>query len=90
MEKKTCEKICKCINYLKEYGYEVYKREDSNIGKWVAFRQEGMPMVLHGKIIDKYNTCYVIKCKNGQKGFAGLEDIIGLYDSKAECYSVKN
>lgn len=61
-----------------------------NIGKWIAFRQEGMPMVLHGKIIHIYETCYAIKCKNGQKRFAESEDIIGFYDSKQECYSVRN
>lgn len=60
------------------------------IGKWIAFKQEGMPMVLHGKIIYDCKTYFVIKCKNGQKRFAGLEDIIGLYDSKSECYSIRN
>lgn len=66
------------------------KNTESYIGKWVAFRQEGMPMVLHRKIIYDCKTYYVIKCKNGQKRFAGLKDVIGFYDSKAECYSVKD
>ena len=90
MENKTYEKIYECVNYLKEYGYEVYKRSDSKVNKWIAFRQEGMPCVLHGKIIHDCGTYYVIKCKNGQKRFAGLNDVIDFYDSKAECYSIRN
>lgn len=65
------------------------KGTDKYTGEWVAFRQEGMSMILHGKIINKHGACYVIKCKNGQIRFAELEDVIGFYDSKEECYSVK-
>ena len=66
------------------------KNTKINVGKWVAFRQEGMPMVLHGKVITNCGTCYMVKCKNGCKRFPGLEDVIGFYDSKEECYSVKD
>lgn len=90
MDNKIYEKIFECIECLKRYGYEVYKCGDSKINKWIAFRQEGMSMVLHGKVIGDCGTYYVVRCKNGGKRFAGLKDVIGFYDSKAECYSVKD
>lgn len=90
MDKKTREKICECIEYLKKYGYEVHKRDYDKLNKWIAFRQEGMPMVLYGKVITNCGTYYMVKCKNGCKRFPRLEDVIGFYDSKEDCYSVKD
>ena len=66
------------------------KETEKYIGKWVAFRQEGMPMVLHGKVICVRHGVLTIKCKNGQRRYENVSDAIGFYDSKQECYSIRN
>lgn len=66
------------------------KNTEKYIGKWVAFRQEGMPMVLHGKVINVRHELLTIKCKNGERRYGNIGDVIGFYDSKQECYSVRN
>lgn len=62
---------------------------ENKIGKWVAFTQDGMPCVLHGKVIDTLKHSVRIKCKNGQKRRATKDDIIGFYDTKQKCCAVK-
>ena len=59
------------------------------MGKWVAFRQEGMDCILHGRGINDYVGIYRVRCKNGRKRTVGLDEVIDFYDIKQECYSVK-
>lgn len=66
-----------------------YMKKENKQGKWVAFRQEGMSPILHGKVIKDYQSWYVVRCKNGEKRFPGIENIIEFYDLKEDCYSVK-
>ena len=85
------QQINAAINLLKQNGYIVKKDYSSYRGKWVAFYQEGMNPVLHGKIVDiKYNSCFVIKCKNGEYRYASKNDIVSIHNNKQECYMVKN
>lgn len=81
--------IYACINYLKNYGYEVKERDGHKVGKWVAFKQEGMDCILHGKVIYDYVGSYCVRCKNGYKRFVGLCNVIEFFDTKQECYSIK-
>lgn len=84
--------IVAAITFLRQNGYAVEKAEMDiqNIGKWVAFRQDGMNQILHGKVIaiSDVDVC-TIKCKNGACRWACKENIIGFYDNKQECYAVK-
>lgn len=83
------ERIYYCINYLKNHGYDVKERDGNKMGKWVAFRQEGMDCILHGRVINDYVGTYRVRCKNACKRTVGLDEVIGFYDTKQECYSVK-
>jgi hypothetical protein len=89
-DETTQRKIDECIQFLKEHGYTVQKVKDveSYIGKWVAYRREGMEPILHGKVVG-YNGCLHIKKKNNGKDFANLENVIQFFDSKEECYAFK-
>ena len=62
---------------------------DNKVGKWIAFTQQGMNCILHGKIINDYVDAYRVRCKNACKRTVGLDEVIGFYDTKQECYSVK-
>lgn len=88
MDKDIFQEMYHCIDYLSKHGFGVYKKGNKQ-GKWVAFRQEGMSPILHGKVVDDCQSYYKVRCKNGEKRFPGLEDIIGFYDSKQDCYSVR-
>lgn len=80
------------IMFLRQNGYIVEKAEmdTQNLGKWVAFRWDGMDQILHGKVIaiSDVDICS-IRCKNGDHKYACKEDIIGFYDNKQECYAVR-
>ena len=89
MDDITQKRIYYCINYLKNHGYDVKERDGNKMGKWVAFRQEGMDCILHGRVINDYVGTYRVRCKNGCKRLVGLDEVIGFYDIKQECYSVK-
>lgn len=82
--------MCNKKNLLSEINkIDIYtkKLKEATLGKWVTFRQEGMEQILHGKIIDvTSNGEFTMKCKNGQKRGASLEDIYEIFDTKKECY----
>lgn len=70
------------------------KDNDSFIGKWIAFTQEGMEPILHGKIINiSYNGTFTIRCKNGEHRYASYNShsghILAICDTKQECYKIK-
>lgn len=84
------EKIKEAKEFLEANGYKVYKDYSCRIGKWVAFRQEGMKPVLHGRVVwINIFEHYKVRCKNGEIRFPKSYDIIGVYDNKSECYAVK-
>ena len=59
------QQIYAAIDLLKHHGYKVYKDYSMLIGKWVAFWQEGMTPILHGKVIEvcgEDNTYFKVKC----------------------------
>ena len=89
MDDKTKKTIHACIVYLKNHGYEVHEREGNKMGKWVAYKKNGMNCVLHGKIIYDYVSCYCVKRKNACKDIVGLDEIIDFFDNKEECYNIQ-
>lgn len=88
MPNATQEQIYYCINYLKNHGYDVKERNGNKVGKWVAFKQDGMYCILHGKVIQDYVGTYCVRCKNAHKRIVGLDNIVGFYDTKQECYAI--
>lgn len=72
---------------------EVWKPNDQlysdKIGKWIAFKQEGMEPVLHGQVKGVNGTCMKVKCKNACLRFASLKDCYKFFDEKRECYDFK-
>ena len=90
MDNKTKEFIDACIVYLKYHGYEVHdKRDNDKVGKWVAYKRDGMTPILHGKVINVDNGVYHIKKKNRCKDFVRIDNVIDFFDNKEECYSVR-
>ena len=90
MEITYDQKIINIINYLEQRGYKVIKDNSSVVGKWVAFRQEGMEPILHGRVrsVTTIGT-YAIRCKNGERRFCNVEDILTFFDNKKECYEYR-
>lgn len=90
MEITYDQKIINIINYLEQRGYKVIKDNSSVVGKWVAFRQEGMEPILHGRVrsVTIIGTC-TIRCKNGERRFCNVEDILSFFDNKKECYEYR-
>ncbi len=85
--------INEAIAFLKSHGYIVKKDFSSLIGKWVAFHQNGMQPVLHGKVINeigKKDVLFEVKCKNSCYRFVHMDDVIEFCDSKQDCYAIKN
>ena len=95
------EEVCMFIYaFLKEndfkyhptgcYGEE-YKllTEESRVGKWVAFTQDGMDCVLHGKVMEDRGNNFVVRNKSYRKRIVEINHVIDFYDSKEDCYSVK-
>lgn len=89
MDDKVKKTIHACIVYLKNHGYEVYERDNNKVGKWVAYRKEGIDYILHGRIIYDYTSCYCVKRKNAVKDIIGLDKVIEFFDNKADCYSMR-
>lgn len=95
------EEVCMFIySFLKENNFiyyptgcygEEYKllTDESRVGKWVAFLQEGMNCVLHGKVMVDKGNILIVRNKSYRKRIVEARDVIGFYDSKEECYSVK-
>ena len=59
------------------------------IGKWVAFKQEGMKEILHGKVMSVHFSFMKIKCKNGCWRYVALNECYKFFDNKNECYNFK-
>jgi len=89
MDERTKETIYQCIVFLKNHGYEVKERNGHKVGKWVAFRQDGIDCILHGKVICDYVGSYCVRCKNACRRYVSLNQIVAFYDSKQECYKHK-
>lgn len=84
------QRINEAIDFLKSNGYKVKKNYDYLIGKWVAFRQEGMDCILHGKVTDISDDVYcIVKCKNRYKRFVNVKDIIEFCNNKEDCYIIE-
>lgn len=79
------------VKFLTENGYIVIEDLQKYKNKWVAFRQEGMEPILHGKVIRTFSITeqLTIKCKNGCNRYIHKNAVIGFYDNKKECYEVK-
>ena len=85
------QRIKSSIAFLESNGYVVVKDYSMLIGKWAAFRQEGMNPILHGKVIEvKQSGCCVIKCKNAYYRYVDVNNVIEFCDSKELCYMIKN
>lgn len=84
------QNINSSIAFLESMGYIVKKDYSKLIGKWVAFRQDGMKSILHGKVKDvSMNGCCAIKCKNGCMRYADVDNVIEFCDEKELCYMIK-
>lgn len=84
------QRIKSSISFLENMGYIVTKDYSKLIGKWAAFRQEGMIPILHGKVkAVSINGCCSIKCKNGCMRYADVDDVIEFCDEKELCYMIK-
>lgn len=72
---------------------EVWMPKDSlykdKLHKWVAFKQEGMSCVLHGKVVETYGDGIVAQCKNGCERYVNIQNCYKFFDKKEECYSYK-
>ena len=78
------------IAFLESNGYVVTKTYSSLIGKWAAFRQDGMIPILHGKVIEVFpNGCCKIKCKNACYRYVNINDVIEFCNTKDLCYMIK-
>lgn len=84
------QRISSAIALLESYGYTVTKNYPNLVGKWVAFRQDGMSQILHGKVADiSKNGCCTIRCKNGERRYINVVDVIEFCDDKKSCYKIK-
>lgn len=86
---------CNEYDYKDENGnlVEVYRPISlilfEKIGKWVAFRQDGMSQTLHGQVIRVNGGCFVVKCKNGCRRYPNASECYKFFDNKEECYNFK-
>lgn len=83
------QRINEAIDLLENSGYIVTKDYSMLVGKWVAFWQEGMSPILHGKIYGFGKNYLEVKCKNGCKRFPNVNNVIKITDSKKGCYALK-
>ena len=84
------QRIRLSITFLESNGYIVTKDYSKLIGKWAAFRQEGMQPILHGKVKDiSFKGCCSIKCKNGYMRYVNVNEVIEFCDDKQLCYMIK-
>lgn len=84
------QRIKSSIAFLEANGYKVVQNYDNFIGKWAAFRQEGMTPILHGKVLDVYQGGYCkIKCKNSEYRCVHVNNVIEFCDTKELCYMIK-
>ena len=86
------ESIDKAIKLLQRNGYIVRKDYSVMIGRWIAFRQDGMNQILHGKILEERGSDYTyfkVRCKNGEYRYPTIYEVIGFFNNKKSCYAVK-
>lgn len=89
MDETIRKKIHGCITFLKSQGYDVTKRGDSKVGKWVAFKKDGLTAIQHGVITHDYLSCYMVKRKNRRTDLVGLGSVVEFFDDKKECYAMR-
>lgn len=82
------EEIKKAIKLLEENGYIIGRNYNYLVGKWVAFHQEGMEPVLHGRVlkVDMTGFC-TVRCPNAERRFTMVDEALEFFDTKRECYS---
>ena len=84
------QRIKSSIAFLESNGYIVTKDYSKLIGKWAAFRQEGMRPILHGKVKDiSFKGCCSIKCKNGCMRYVNVDEVIEFCNDKQLCYMIR-
>ena len=85
------EQIMLAINFLNQNGYTVCMDLKKYKNKWIAFKQQGMKTILHGKIISvsSFDGFFCVKCKNNEIRYPKVENVIKFFDSKKECYEFK-
>ena len=84
------QRIRSSIAFLESNGYIVTKDYSKLIGKWAAFRQEGMIPILHGKVKTvSINGCCSIKCKNGCMRYVDVDQVIEFCNDKQLCYMIR-
>ncbi|MCI8389096.1 MAG: hypothetical protein HFE63_11635 [Clostridiales bacterium] len=84
------QRINSSIAFLENNGYIVTKDYSRLIGKWAAFRQDGIKCILHGKVINiSISGCCEIKCKNGYIRYTNINDVIEFSDKKELCYLIR-
>ena len=82
--------ISSSIAFLESNGYMVTKDYSKLIGKWAAFRQEGMQPILHGKVKDiSFKGCCSIKCKNWYMIYVNVDEVIEFCNDKQLCYMIR-
>lgn len=63
------------------------------IGKWVAYRKDGMRQVLHGKVTRTYTTTFGtilrVKRKNACEDGVSIDEVVAFFDDKKTCYNVR-
>lgn len=85
-----------CIGY-NENGQMIWKDLLSEIpdysellNKWIAFRQEGMSQILHGRIVKtRPDGLLYVRCKNATTRFVEVKDTLEFFDNKKDCYEYK-
>lgn len=84
------QEIDGAIDFLYHHGYIVKKDYTHLVGKWVAFMQEGMEPILHGKVrsISPDGLC-TIRCKNGCRRYCEVDKILSWNDDKKDCYKFR-
>lgn len=83
------QQIHAAIDLLIHSGYKVYKDYSMLVGKWVAFQQEGMTPILHGKVVEVCNDVFKVKCKNACYRYILMDNVIEFCDDKSVCYNIK-
>lgn len=86
------EQIIAAINFLNQNGYVVRMNLQKYINKWIAFTQQGMEPILHGRIISvsNFDEFFYVKCKNGEIRYPNVEDAIKFFDSKKSVMNLNN
>ncbi|RHP46964.1 hypothetical protein [Clostridium sp. AF32-12BH] len=84
------EEIEAAIHLLESNGYVIGRNYDHLVGKWVAFHQEGMKPILHGKVEKvlraEGNGLCRVRCSNGVMRWVYATEALEFFYTKRECY----